>query len=129
MSGGNLSSTQTTLSPMLKLLMITPLFNERLAELFDPVQTFFDVRHAGRVAQADVIVRPERDTRNSGDFFLLQQFGTELGGFQAGFGDVREQVKRALGIHAGEAGNGIQLRVRVAAALVVFREPDWQMFL
>jgi hypothetical protein len=42
----------------------------------------------------------------------------------AQLGNVREQVKRALGIDAGDAGDGVQLLVRELAALVVFGEPE-----
>jgi hypothetical protein len=42
------------------------LFHQRPAEFVNPVQTLLDVRHAGRVAQADVIVRAESDARHGG---------------------------------------------------------------
>ena len=97
------------------------LFHQRPAEFVNAVQPLLDVRQAGGVAQADVIVRAERDAGHGGDLFLLQQFRAEVGGLEAGPGNVREQIKRALGVHAGEAGDGVQFLMRVAAALVVFR--------
>ena len=41
------------------------------------VQAFFDIGHAGGVAQADVIVRAEGDAGYGGHLFLLQQFRAE----------------------------------------------------
>ena len=70
--------------------MISWLFNECLAEILEAIQAFYDVCHAGRVAQSNVIVRAEGDAGHGGDFFLLQQSSAELSGLEAGLGNVRE---------------------------------------
>jgi hypothetical protein len=45
------------------------LLYQRPAEFIYPVQALFDVRQAGGVAQADVIVRTEGDAGHGSHFF------------------------------------------------------------
>src|SRR5262249_53086603 len=45
------------------------------------------------------------------------------------FGNIREEVERALGINAGNSRDAVELFVRVAAALGVFSQPKLQMIL
>ena len=73
-----------------KLFRRLDLLHQRAAEFLDSLQAFFDVRHAGRIAQTDVIVRAESDAGNGGDFFGFEQLRAEVGGFEAGLGNVRE---------------------------------------
>ena len=94
------------------------LFRQRSAELFDAIESFFDIRHARCIADPDVIVRAERDAGHGGDFLLLEQFLAEFGRLQAGLGDVREEIKRASGVYARQAGNRNQFGVRLAKACV-----------
>ena len=63
---------------------------QRPAEFINPLQAFFDVRHARRVAQTDVVIRTERNAWNRGDLFRFEQPSTEVGGLQAGPGNVWE---------------------------------------
>ena len=89
-------------------------FDQRLAELLDPLQALLDIGHAGGVADADVIVRAESDAGNGGHFLRFEQPGAELGGLEAGLRDVREEVEGALGIDAGNAGDAVELLPGVA---------------
>ena len=77
-----------------------PLLHQPLAEPFDALQALLDVGHAGGVAEADVIVGAEGDAGDGGDFLGFEQPGAEVGGLEAGLGNVREEVERALGVDA-----------------------------
>jgi hypothetical protein len=105
------------------------LLQQPLRKLLDAIQSLLDIRQARGVAEADVVVRAERDAGDGGDFFLLQQLRAKFGGFQAGAGDVREEVKRAFGVDAGDAGDAVELLPGKHAALGIFRQPDWQVVL
>lgn len=98
-------------------------------EFLDSVEAFFDVGHAGGVADADVIVGAEGDAWDGGDFLLFEEAGAEIGGFEAGLRDIREEVEGSLGVHARDAGDGIELLVGEAAAFRVFGEPGGEMIL
>ena len=98
-----------------------------LAEFLNSFQAFFDVRHAGGVADAEVVVSAERDAGHGGDLLRFEQLRAEFGGLKAGLGNVREQVKRALCVDARNTGNAVQLLVRETAAFVEFHQPGFQM--
>jgi hypothetical protein len=49
------------------------LLRKALAELLNPFQTFFEVRHAGGIAETDVIVRAKRDAGHGGNFLRFEQ--------------------------------------------------------
>src|SRR5438132_6053319 len=66
------------------------LFEEVLAETFEAVEALLDVRHARRVAEADVIVGAKGDAGHGGDFFLFEQFRAKVGRFQSGLRACRE---------------------------------------
>lgn len=48
------------------------LFREHFGEFLEAIQAFFDVGHAGRVADAYVFVRAEGNAGHGRDFFPLQ---------------------------------------------------------
>ena len=82
--------------------------HQRLAEPLDALQALLDVGHAGGVAEADVIVGAEGNAGDGGDLLGFEQPGAEVGGLQAGLGDVREEVEGALGVDAA-SGRGCSL--------------------
>src|SRR5579859_3884429 len=79
------------------------LLNQRPAETLYPLQTLLQVRHAGGVTEAEVVVRAERNAGHGGNLLRFEQLRAEVGALEAGLRDIREQVKRALGIHAGQS--------------------------
>src|ERR1044071_8475466 len=89
-------------------------------ELVDPVETLLDIRHAGRLADSKVIIRSERNSRHSRYLFRFQQFRAKLRRLQASLGNVREQVKRALRVDAGNSRNAIELLPRELTAFRKF---------
>ena len=105
------------------------LLRQRLAEALQSVQSLLDVREAGGVADAQIVVRAEGDSGHGGDFFLLEQPRAEVGALQSEFRDVREKIKRALRVHARDAGDAVELLPRISAALGVLGEPALQMIL
>src|SRR5208282_1201718 len=100
-----------------------------LAKPLNPLQPLLDVRHAGGVADADVIVSAERDAGDSGDFFSFEQFGAEVAGFETSARDVREQIEGAFGINAGNAGDAVELLPGESAAFVELGQPEFQVVL
>ena len=48
------------------------LFHEAVTESFNAVEAFFDVRHAGGVAEAEAVIRSKGNTRNSRNFLGFQ---------------------------------------------------------
>src|SRR5208282_2494648 len=98
-------------------------------ELLDAVETFFNVGHAGGVADADAVVGSESHAGHGGDLLAFEQLGAKLHGLDAGPGNVWEEVKGAFGIDAGDAGDAVKPLPGVSAAAVEFRQPARQMVL
>ena len=105
------------------------LLRQRLAETLQSVQSLLDICEARGVADAQIVVRAKSDAGHGGDFLLLEQPRTEVGALQSEFRDVREKIKRAFAVHAGDAGDAVELLPRVGAALGVFHQPTLQMIL
>src|SRR6185437_15347419 len=83
------------------------LLRQAFAELLETVEALFDVRHARRVADADVFVRAERDAGNHRHLFLFEQLRAKLSRAQAELRDVREEIKCAFRIHASDARTAV----------------------
>src|SRR3954470_9897219 len=96
------NSTEALGCPRASVLCLQP-----PTEILNPLQPLFNIGHAGCVADADVIIRPEGNAGDCGDFFLLQQLRAELSRFKAQFRNVREQIKGALGIYTTHARNAV----------------------
>ena len=98
-------------------------------ELVQPVKSLLNVRQAGGVTEAKVIVRAKSNAGHRRDLFLFEQLRAEVGRPEAGLRNVREKIKRASGIAAGNARNTVQFFPRVGAAFVILGEPLGQMVL
>src|SRR2546425_4702333 len=107
----------------------TVLLAQAPRELVQPFQPFLDVRHAGGVTEAKVIVRAKGDAGHGRDLFLFEQPRAEVGRLEAGLRNVREKVKRASGIATSNARDTVQFFPRVSAAFVILGEPLGQMVL
>src|SRR5262245_25093107 len=83
------------------------LLRQTAGKFLQPIQPFFDVGHARGVADAQIVIRTKSNAGHSRDLFLFQQPGTEVGGLEAEPGDVREQIERALAVHASEARDAV----------------------
>ena len=99
------------------------------AEFLQPGHAGSDVFHAGGVADAEVVVRTERDAGDGGHLGLLKQSLAKLGRLEACLGDVREQVKRSLAVDAADPGHGVELPGGVAATLVKLGQPVVEVIL
>src|SRR5215831_4471875 len=98
-------------------------------ELLNSIEALLDVRHAGCVADAQIIVRTEGNSRYCGHFFRFQQFLAKLRRLQTGLRDVGEEIERALRVHACNSRNGIQFLERERTSLRKLSEPSCEMIL
>src|ERR1041385_8631480 len=99
------------------------------AKAFDPLESFLNVRHACGIAEPDVIVGTEGDTRDSGHFFGIQQPRTKLGGFEACSGNIGKEVKSSFDVDAGNTRYRVKFFPGEGAAFIEFCQPGFQMVL
>src|SRR5436190_16026387 len=98
-------------------------------EFLEAVDALLDVGEAGRVTDAQVFVGAKRQAGNRGDLLFLQQFRAKFARGEPELGDVRKEVKRALGVHAGNARDPIEPVMRITAAGGEFSQPLREMIL
>src|SRR3989338_11052371 len=76
--------------------MHAPLRLELCAECRDALQAILDCFLTARVREPDTTVVAERDARDRGHLFFIQQLRAEVGGVQAEARDVRENIECPL---------------------------------
>src|SRR5205823_14383513 len=98
-------------------------------KFFEAVEALFNIRQAGGIADAEIVVRAESNPWHRRDFLFVEKSGAKFARFEAEFRNVRKQIKRAFGVDATDSGNPIQPLVGVAAALGIFGQPALEMIL
>src|SRR5690606_22267731 len=98
-------------------------------ETLHPLEALLDVLEAGGVADANVVVRAEREAGHRGHLLRLEQAAAELDTLQARPADVREEVEGALAVHAGDSGHRVEPLPGGLPAARILGEPHGKMIL
>ena len=105
------------------------LFHQSLAKPFDAVQALLDIFHAGSVTKANAIIRAKRNSWHSRNFFCFEQSCAKVARIKTGFSNIREKIKRSLGVHTRNPGNAVEFFPRISSTPVELGQPALQMIL